>query len=87
MGVILSGTTCSKATGFEAQSFWQRIARSFDRFFARRIGQAVSASLARRSKYDFKVCRQLKSRGSNDPTTGKHPRTAVRRTAQMLQKP
>ena len=82
MGVIRSST----ATRFEAQSFWQRIALSFDRFFAQRSRQAVTASLAQRSKYDIKRCRQLMSQGSKGPATGKPPRIAVRRTAQMLQR-
>jgi hypothetical protein len=86
MGVIPGGTARSAATRLEARSFWQRVAQSLDRFFARRSRQAVAGSLARRSKHDIKRCRQLMSRGSNVPTAGKSPRIAVRRTAQTMQR-
>jgi hypothetical protein len=65
MGIIPSGTAHGAATRLEAQSFWQGIAQSLDRFFAKRSRQAVAASLARRSKYDIKRFRQLMSQRSN----------------------
>jgi hypothetical protein len=84
MGVIPSGKVRSAATRLEAQSFWQRIAQSLDRFFAQRSRQAVAGSLARRSKYDIKRCHQLMSQGANIPANRKSP--AVRRTAQTMQR-
>jgi hypothetical protein len=85
MGVMPSGRARSAATRLEAQSFWQRIARSLDRFFAKRSRQAVAASIARRSKYDIKRCHQLMSQCPN-LATGKSPRMAMRRAAQTMQR-
>jgi hypothetical protein len=83
MGVMPSGRARSAATRLESQSFWQRIAQSLDRFFAKRSRQAVAASIARRSKYDIKRCHQLMSQCPNLAAGSSHER-AIRLIATFL---